>query len=79
MWEREMEIKDIKDQLVELVKLLNESEAQKLILLKEQKMREQAVAIALAASSSTVVTIHLISRLIMQYYIALANLNNTCL
>ncbi|CAI0405759.1 unnamed protein product [Linum tenue] len=54
MWEREMEIKDIKDQLVELVKLLNESEAQKLILLKEQKMREQAVAIALAASSSTV-------------------------
>lgn len=43
-----MEIKDIKEQLNELVALLQQSEAQRQELIKEQKMREQAVAIALA-------------------------------
>ncbi|XP_044469978.1 kinesin-like protein KIN-4A isoform X1 [Mangifera indica] len=48
LWEKDMEIKDIKEQLNELVALLQQSEAQRQELIKEQKMREQAVAIALA-------------------------------
>lgn len=46
-----MEIKDLKDQLNELVTLLRQSEAQRKELVKEQKMRDQAVAIALATSA----------------------------
>lgn len=52
MWEKDMEIKDIKDQLNDLVTLLQRSEAQRKELLNGQKMREQAVAIALATSAS---------------------------
>lgn len=47
-----MEIRDIKEQLNELVALLQQSEAQRKELIKEQKMREQAVAIALATPPS---------------------------
>uniref|UniRef100_A0A516IJE7 Kinesin motor domain-containing protein n=1 Tax=Turnera subulata TaxID=218843 RepID=A0A516IJE7_9ROSI len=51
LWEKDMEIKDMKDQLNDLVTLLRQSEAQKKELV-EQKIREQAVAIALATPPS---------------------------
>ncbi|KAE8693325.1 Kinesin-like protein BC2 [Hibiscus syriacus] len=50
--EKDMEIKDLKQQLKDLTALLWESEAQKKELVKEQKMREQAIAIALATSAT---------------------------
>ena len=49
--EKDLEIKDLKQQLKDLTGLLWQSEAQKKELVKEQKMREQAVAIALATSA----------------------------
>ncbi|OMO56616.1 hypothetical protein CCACVL1_26413 [Corchorus capsularis] len=52
MREKDLEIKDLKQQLKDLTALLWQSEAQKKELVKEQKMREQAVAIALATSAS---------------------------
>ncbi|KAJ7942434.1 Kinesin-like protein [Quillaja saponaria] len=52
LWERNMELKDMKDQLKELVTLLQQSEAQKRELVKEQKVREQNIAIALGTSAS---------------------------
>ncbi|KAF3438996.1 hypothetical protein FNV43_RR17271 [Rhamnella rubrinervis] len=52
VWEKNIEIKDIKDQLNELVTLLWKSEAQRKELVREQKAREQAVAIALGTSPS---------------------------
>ncbi|XVF61223.1 hypothetical protein PTKIN_Ptkin08bG0112700 [Pterospermum kingtungense] len=51
MREKDLEIKDLKQQLKDLTALLWQSEAQKKELVKEQKMREQAVAIALATSA----------------------------
>ncbi|KAJ9670653.1 hypothetical protein PVL29_026915 [Vitis rotundifolia] len=51
LWEKEMEIKEMKEQLNELVILLRQSEAQRKEIVKEQKLREQAVAIALATSA----------------------------
>ncbi|TYH78968.1 hypothetical protein ES332_D03G028100v1 [Gossypium tomentosum] len=50
--EKDLEIKDLKPQLKDLTALLWQSEAQKKELVKEQMMREQAVAIALATSAS---------------------------
>ncbi|XVE87082.1 hypothetical protein DITRI_Ditri18aG0087800 [Diplodiscus trichospermus] len=50
--EKDLEIKDLKQQLKDLTALLWQSESQKKELLKEQQMREQAVAIALATSAS---------------------------
>lgn len=50
--EKDLEIKDLKQQLKDLTALLWQSETQKKELVKEQKMREQAVAIALATSAS---------------------------
>ena len=47
-----MEIKDIKDQLSELLTLLRISETQRKELVREQKAKEQAVAIALGKSDS---------------------------
>lgn len=47
-----MEIKETKDELNDLLILLRQSEIQRKELLKEQKMREQAVAIAFASSPS---------------------------
>lgn len=50
MWEKNIEIEDIKDQLNELVTLLRKSEGQRKELVREQKSREQAVASALGTS-----------------------------
>ncbi|GMI86467.1 FRAGILE FIBER 1 [Hibiscus trionum] len=50
--EKDLEIKDLKHQLKDLTALLWQSETQKKELVKEQKIREQAVAIALATSAT---------------------------
>ncbi|THG17851.1 hypothetical protein TEA_027576 [Camellia sinensis var. sinensis] len=50
--EKEVEIKDVKDELNLLVTLLQQSEAQRKEIVKEQTFKEQAVAIALATSAS---------------------------
>ncbi|GKU98915.1 hypothetical protein SLEP1_g11850 [Rubroshorea leprosula] len=52
LWEKDMELKDFKEQLNELKALLWQSEIKRKELVKEQKMREQAVAIALATATS---------------------------
>ncbi|KAJ4962505.1 hypothetical protein NE237_022444 [Protea cynaroides] len=52
LWETEIEIKERKEELNELVALLQQSEAQRKEIEKQQKLREQAVAIALATSTS---------------------------
>ena len=52
LWEKDMEIKEIKEQLKELVGLLRQSETRRKEVEKELKLREQAVAIALATSAS---------------------------
>ncbi|EEF52364.1 Kinesin heavy chain, putative [Ricinus communis] len=52
IWEKEMEIKEMKEQFKELVSLLRQSEARRKEVEKELKLREQAVAIALATSAS---------------------------
>ncbi|XP_047157412.1 kinesin-like protein KIN-4A isoform X1 [Vigna umbellata] len=49
--EKNMELKDLKEQLNELVALLQQSEAQRKELVKEEKIREQAVAITLNTSA----------------------------
>ncbi|XAR74013.1 Plus-end-directed kinesin ATPase [Bertholletia excelsa] len=51
LWEKEVEIKEIRDQLSELVTHLQQSEAQRREIM-EQKLKEQAVAIALATLAS---------------------------
>ncbi|GMY28714.1 kinesin-like protein KIN-4A isoform X2 [Fagus crenata] len=52
LWEKDMDIKEIKEQLKELVGLLRQSETRRKEVEKELKLREQAVAIALATSAS---------------------------
>ncbi|XP_042491564.1 kinesin-like protein KIN-4A [Macadamia integrifolia] len=52
LWEKEIEMKEMKEQLNELVGLLRQSEARRKEIEKQQKLREQAVAIALATSAS---------------------------
>lgn len=52
LWEKQVEIKEMKEQLNELVGLLRQSEARRKEVEKELKLREQAVAIALATSAS---------------------------
>ncbi|XP_050217282.1 kinesin-like protein KIN-4A [Mercurialis annua] len=52
IWEKELEIKEMKEQFKELVGILRQSEAQRKEIEKELKLREQAVAIALATSAS---------------------------
>lgn len=52
IWEKEMEIKEMKEQFKELVGLLRQSEVQRKEVEKELKLREQAVSIALATSAS---------------------------
>lgn len=47
-----MEIKEMKEQVKELVGLLRQSESRRKEVEKELKLREQAVAIALATSAS---------------------------
>ncbi|TYI75687.1 hypothetical protein E1A91_D06G023700v1 [Gossypium mustelinum] len=48
LWEKDMEIKEMKEQLKELVSQLRQSELQREDVENELKLREQAVAIALA-------------------------------
>ncbi|CAK9135352.1 unnamed protein product [Ilex paraguariensis] len=51
-WEKEIEIKEMEEQLKELVSLLRQSEARRKEVEKELKLREQAAASALATSAS---------------------------
>ncbi|CAA2971860.1 kinesin KIN-4A isoform X1 [Olea europaea subsp. europaea] len=50
LWGKEIEIKEMKEQLKELVCLLRQSEVRRKEVEKELKLREQAVAIALAST-----------------------------
>ncbi|XP_015884329.3 kinesin-like protein KIN-4A isoform X2 [Ziziphus jujuba] len=52
LWEKDIEFKEMKEQLKELVGLLRQSETRRKEVEKELKLREQAVAIALATSAS---------------------------
>lgn len=52
LWEKDIEIKEMKEQLKELVGLLRQSEVRRKEVEKELKLREQAVAITLATSAS---------------------------
>ncbi|KAG6674612.1 hypothetical protein I3842_15G052200 [Carya illinoinensis] len=52
LWEKDMETMEMKEQLKELVGILRQSEAQRKEVEKELKLREQAVAIALASSAT---------------------------
>ncbi|XP_011029457.1 PREDICTED: chromosome-associated kinesin KIF4-like isoform X2 [Populus euphratica] len=52
VWEKEMEIKEMKEQFKELVGLLRQSESQRKEVEKELKLREQALAMALATAAS---------------------------
>ncbi|KAF5197260.1 Kinesin-like protein kin-4a [Thalictrum thalictroides] len=52
LWEQEVEMKEMKEQLNELVGLLRQSEIRRKEIEKQQKLREQAAAIALATSAS---------------------------
>ncbi|XP_020202434.1 kinesin-like protein KIN-4A isoform X1 [Cajanus cajan] len=51
LWEKNMELKDLKEQLNELVALLQQSEAQIKEHVKEQKIREQAIVTSLNTPS----------------------------
>ncbi|KAA3476481.1 kinesin-like protein KIN-4A [Gossypium australe] len=53
LWEKDMEIKEMKEQNKELVSLLRQSELQREDAENELKLREQAVAIALATSPNS--------------------------
>ncbi|KAL1345041.1 hypothetical protein HN51_053078 [Arachis hypogaea] len=52
LWERDMEIREMKDQIKELVGLLRQSEMKRKETEKELKMREQAVTTTLATPTS---------------------------
>uniref|UniRef100_A0A6N2MUB1 Kinesin motor domain-containing protein n=1 Tax=Salix viminalis TaxID=40686 RepID=A0A6N2MUB1_SALVM len=52
LWEKEMELKEIKEQFKELVSLLRQSETQRKEFEKELKLREHALAVALATAAS---------------------------
>ncbi|XP_022772889.1 kinesin-like protein KIN-4A [Durio zibethinus] len=52
LWEKDKEIKEMKEQLKELVGLLRQSELQRKEVENELKLREQAMAIALATSAT---------------------------
>lgn len=52
LWEQDVEIREMKEQLNELVGLLRQSETRRKEIEKQQKLREQAMAIALATSAS---------------------------
>ncbi|KAK3425536.1 kinesin-like protein KIN-4A isoform X2 [Eucalyptus grandis] len=53
LWDREMEINEMKDQLKELVAILRQSELRRKEVEKELKSREQAVALATSASANS--------------------------
>lgn len=52
LWDKELEVKEMEEQLKELVGLLRQSELRRKEVEKELKLREQAIAIALANSAS---------------------------
>jgi len=52
LWEKNTELKDLKEQLNELVILLQQSEAQRKELVKEREIGEQGVASTLNTPSS---------------------------
>ncbi|GLT50118.1 hypothetical protein SLA2020_236260 [Shorea laevis] len=52
LWEKDMELNELQEQLNELRALLWQSESKRKDLVKEQKKKEQAVAIALATAAS---------------------------
>ncbi|KAF6143958.1 hypothetical protein GIB67_017566 [Kingdonia uniflora] len=52
LWEKEVEMKERRQEFNELVSRLRQSEARRKEIEKQQKLREQAVAIALATSAS---------------------------
>ncbi|KAJ4825630.1 Kinesin-like protein KIN-4A [Turnera subulata] len=52
LWEKEIEIKEMKEQFKELVSLLRQSETQRKEVEKELKLREQAVAAVLANAAA---------------------------
>ncbi|XP_031118224.1 kinesin-like protein KIN-4A isoform X2 [Ipomoea triloba] len=52
LWEKELETKEMKEQMKELISVLQESEIRRKDIEKELKMRDQTVAIALATSAS---------------------------
>ncbi|KAG6729166.1 hypothetical protein I3842_01G013500 [Carya illinoinensis] len=52
LWEKNLEIKEMKEQVKELLFLLEESEVQRKQLIKEQQVREQAVAADSGSSAS---------------------------
>ncbi|CAI0449445.1 unnamed protein product [Linum tenue] len=52
MWEKDMDIKEMKEQFKELVNLLRQSETRRKEVEKELRLREQAAAIALATAAS---------------------------
>ncbi|KAL0714007.1 hypothetical protein Bca4012_020985 [Brassica carinata] len=56
IWEKDMDIKEKKEQLNDLLCLLQLSEVQNREILKEKKTREDTLSIALASSSSSSVT-----------------------
>ncbi|KAJ6939830.1 hypothetical protein NC651_006099 [Populus alba x Populus x berolinensis] len=52
LWEKEMEMKEMKEQFKELVGLLQQSEARRKEFEKELKLREHALAVALATAAT---------------------------
>ena len=52
LWEKDMEIKEMKEQLKELMGLLRQSELRRKEVENDLKLREQAIAIALATSAT---------------------------
>ncbi|XWS25577.1 hypothetical protein CRYUN_Cryun27aG0080200 [Craigia yunnanensis] len=52
LWEKDMEIKEMKEQLKELIGLLRQSELRRKEVENELKLREQVIAIALATSAT---------------------------
>ncbi|VFQ86841.1 unnamed protein product [Cuscuta campestris] len=52
LWEKEVETKEMKEQMKELIGVLQESEIRRVEMEKQLKLRDQAVAVALATSAS---------------------------
>ncbi|KAK1300130.1 Kinesin-like protein FLA10 [Acorus calamus] len=55
LWEKNIEIKEMKEQMNELINLLRQSEAQRKEIETKQKLQEHAVAIALATSTTRLI------------------------
>jgi kinesin family protein 4/21/27 len=62
MWEKDMEIREMKDQIRELVGLLRQSEIKRKEVEKELKVREQDLATTLAKPASVRSFLHKIQK-----------------